>query len=77
MRKTRSRRSGPERERYWREVVRGQVESGQSVRAYCRDAGVKESAFYWWRRELARRSGARQAGGSRLAGGRERLVDSS
>ena len=28
------------------------------MRAYCRQAGIEESAFYWWRRELAR--GSRQ-----------------
>jgi transposase-like protein len=39
----------------WREIVRKQQEGGLSVRAYCRQAGVEESAFYWWRRELARR----------------------
>ncbi len=55
MSKTRLRRSDPEKERYWRGLVQGQGGSGQSVREYCRQAGVKESAFYWWRRELARR----------------------
>ena len=55
------RRSDPEKERHWREVVRGQSLSGQSVREYCHDAGVKESAFYWWRKELARRSETRKA----------------
>lgn len=61
MSKTSLRRSDPEKERYWRELVRGQQRSGQSVREYCRGAGVKESAFYWWRRELAGRSEARKA----------------
>ncbi len=61
MSKTRLRRSDPEKERYWRGLVQGQGGSGQSVREYCRQAGVKESAFYWWRRELARRSETRKA----------------
>jgi len=43
---TRLRRNDPEKERYWRTVVQGQQPSGQSVREYCRQAGVKESAFY-------------------------------
>ena len=47
-----------ERQSHWQEIVRGQQESGQSVRAYCRQAGIEESAFYWWRRKLAR--GSRQ-----------------
>jgi len=35
--------------------VAGQRRSGQSVRAYCRQVGVGEPAFYWWRRKLAGR----------------------
>jgi len=68
---TRLRRSDPEKERYWRGLVQGQGRSGQSVREYCRRAGVKESAFYWWRRELARRSETRKAARSRPARGRK------
>jgi len=71
MSKTSLRRSDPEKERHWRELVRGQQRSGQSVREYCRRAGVKESAFYWWRRELAGRSEARKAARSRRPGGRK------
>ncbi len=71
MSKTSVRRSNPEKERRWQEVVRGQPRSGQSVREYCRDVGVKESAFYWWRKELARRSETRKAARSRTEGGRK------
>jgi len=46
----RIRKSDAAKERYWRGVVRGHGASDQSVRDYCRQAGVKESAFYWWRR---------------------------
>ena len=45
-----------QRQSRWQEIVRQQQQSGQSVRVYCRQAGIEESAFYWWRRELARRS---------------------
>jgi len=45
-----------QRQSRWQEIVRQQEQSGQSVRVYCRQAGIEESAFYWWRRELARRS---------------------
>jgi hypothetical protein len=45
-----------QRQSQWQEIVRRQGDSGQSVRAYCRQARIEESAFYWWRRELARRS---------------------
>jgi transposase-like protein len=53
----RSRISGgdPQRRRYWQDVVRRWREGGQSVRAFCRAEGLRESAFYFWRRELVRR----------------------
>lgn len=35
-----------------REIVRGQADSGLSVAAYCRRAGVSLSSFYAWRRKL-------------------------
>jgi hypothetical protein len=43
------------KERRWREAIEGQASSGHSVRAYCRREGLAESAFYFWRREIARR----------------------
>ena len=49
------RRGNPEKRRYWEEVVRRWGEDDQSVRAFCRAEGVRESAFYFWRRKLARR----------------------
>lgn len=41
---------------YWEGVVRRWKESDQSVRSFCRAEDVQESAFYFWRRELARRN---------------------
>ena len=43
------------KEHYWREQLAGQPGSGLSVRAYCRRHRLRESAFYFWRKELARR----------------------
>ena len=37
----------------WRGLVGRQARSGQSVRAFCREHGLGESAFYFWRRQLA------------------------
>ncbi len=54
--KKRVRHGGSERQIYWEEVMRRWRESGQSVREFCRNEGVRESAFYFWRRELARHS---------------------
>jgi len=63
--KKRIRRGNPQKQRYWEEVVRRWEQGGQSVRAYCRAEGVKESAFYFWRRELSRRRKPDAASGSR------------
>ena len=46
----------PQRQGHWEEVMRRWQEGGRSVKDFCRDEGVRESAFYFWRRELARRS---------------------
>jgi hypothetical protein len=54
--KERVRGVGSQRQRYWEEVVRRWKESDQSVREYCLAQGLRESAFYFWRRALARRS---------------------
>jgi hypothetical protein len=42
----------------WREALRRFAHSGLGVRAFCRRAALPESAFYFWRRELARRETA-------------------
>lgn len=59
MRKRRSRRD-PAKERFWREMVGQQGESGVSVRAFCRERQLTESAFYFWRRELKQREAQKQ-----------------
>jgi transposase-like protein len=51
----RTRRGDPQKQRHWEEVVRRWREGGQSVAAFCRGEGLRESAFYCWRRKLARR----------------------
>jgi len=43
------------KESFWRRTIRRQSGSGLSVRGWCRDQGVSEACFHWWRRELARR----------------------
>ena len=49
------------KEAAWRRRLAWQADSGQSIRAWCRRHRVKEAAFHWWRRELARRDGEAQA----------------
>ena len=60
--KKRTRRGDPQRQRYWEGVVQRWKEGDQSVAAFCRAEGLRESAFYCWRRKLAmggRRTGER------------------
>jgi transposase-like protein len=47
--------------RAWRRKIEQQAGSGLSVRAWCHQHGVTESAFYRWRRELSRRDVEAQA----------------
>ena len=54
--KKRNRRCDPQKQACWQGVVRRWKESGQTVRDFCRVAGLRESAFFFWRRELTRRS---------------------
>ncbi|MBV9443384.1 MAG: transposase [Acidobacteriaceae bacterium] len=47
------RESRSERSKHWRGVIGEQEASGKSVREFCREQGVAEHAFYWWRRRLS------------------------
>ena len=49
-----SKRDG-KKDAFWRRVIGRQPSSGMSVRAWCRKHALRESSFYWWRRQLARR----------------------
>jgi transposase-like protein len=50
---------GPRRDRakqqFWQKRLADFHASGLSIRGFCRAHGLHESAFYFWRRELARR----------------------
>ncbi len=50
-----------DKESAWRRRLNQHAGSGQSVRAWCGEHGVTETAFYWWRRELARRDTERKS----------------
>ena len=51
--KKRIRRCDLARRQQWQMAIQQCQSSGQSVRAFCRQEGLKESAFFFWRRELA------------------------
>ncbi len=44
-----------DKERFWRGVVKRQVASGLSGRAFCRREGLSEASFYGWRRTISER----------------------
>ena len=50
----RRRRDG-KKERSWRKLLQEQSPSGVSVRAFCEERGLRQHAFYFWRREVQRR----------------------
>lgn len=51
-----------EKEAFWKRAVAAWQAAGVSTRAFCLSRGLKESAFYFWRRELARRAGQPEPG---------------
>ena len=56
------RRGDPQRRQQWQAAVWQWQKSGQSVRDYCRAQGLKDSAFYFWRRKLAGHDSTSAAG---------------
>ncbi|MFO0806395.1 MAG: hypothetical protein U0791_25100 [Gemmataceae bacterium] len=43
------------RERTWRRHIADQPASGQTIRAYCETHRLRETSFYFWRTEIAKR----------------------
>ena len=43
------------RERTWRRHIIDQPGSGQTIRAYCETHWLRETSFYFWRTEIAKR----------------------
>jgi transposase-like protein len=54
-------------ERTWRRRLKRQQASGLSIRDYCGAHNLHESAFYFWRREIAARDRASAAAKSATA----------
>ncbi len=61
-----------EKERYWREVLGRHGKGGLSVRSFCRTEGLKESAFYFWKRTISERDGERKGRGKSVKAARSK-----
>lgn len=49
------------KEARWRKLVSAQQRSGQTVRQYCQENALAESAFWFWKRELSQRDAEKPA----------------
>lgn len=52
-----SQRRDKQKERFWRRALKRQTRGRETIRAFCEREGLAETAFHFWRRELARRDG--------------------
>jgi hypothetical protein len=49
-------RKQEQRREQWRQRIEEQESSGQPIRAFCRERGLKEPAFYGWRQRLRKQN---------------------
>jgi hypothetical protein len=42
--------------KYWSRLIAEQEAGGQKVRPFCRERGIGEASFYYWRKRLRRKS---------------------
>lgn len=47
--------------KYWSKLIAEQESSGQKIRPFCRERGITEPSFYYWRKRLRKRETARFA----------------
>ena len=52
-----TKRSRADRERFWRDLIERQQQSGQSIRAFCDSEGVSQPSFFSWRKRLRNANG--------------------
>lgn len=48
----------PKREAFWRKALRRRERSGLTIAAFCKRERLKETAYYYWLREIPRRDAA-------------------
>ena len=67
----RAQRRDPDKERFWRRMLRHWRRSGLSGRDFCGEHGLSEPSFYAWRRQIAERDRERSAGRAQRAARRQ------
>jgi transposase-like protein len=48
-------------------LLKEQVESGKSVRQFCKELGIRENQFFWWRKKLNSEKPAKEQIAPKLA----------
>jgi transposase-like protein len=61
MAETTSDRRTDNRDEYWRERIAAQERSGLSVQQFCKEQGLNNPSFYYWRKRLGQRTSVRFA----------------
>ena len=41
-----------QKRKYWSKLISEQESSGQTIRAFCQEQGVRDPSFYYWRKQL-------------------------
>jgi transposase-like protein len=58
---TTSDKSTGTRDEYWREKIAAQERSGLSVQQFCKEQGLNNPSFYYWRKRLHQQTAVRFA----------------
>ena len=70
---------------HWTQVIRERSESGQSIKAFCEEAGIRENTYFYWQKKLREaaceqlavmETGSAQAGLTRIGFAEVKLRDS-
>jgi len=40
------------RKKHWMEIIKDRQESGLTTKAYCKNAGINESSYFYWQNKL-------------------------
>ena len=61
MAETNSAKIAGARDEYWREKIATQERSGRSVQQFCKEQGLNNPSFYYWRKRLRQQAPVRFA----------------